>query len=75
MDYATFARRALEERKEAHWPPYAHIAVWRGEATERAPVFAFLERIRAAAARRRTAVEPITSVSWPRRPCARRART
>lgn len=51
MDYATFARRALEERRLAGWPPYTHVVVWRAEAAQRAPVYAFLSRVRDAARR------------------------
>lgn len=48
--YGAFARLALEERRRAGWPPFSHLAMWRAEATQRAPVAAFLERVRDAAA-------------------------
>ena len=49
-DYAAFAALALEERRLAGWPPFAHLAVWRAEAASRARVFEFLEKVRAHAA-------------------------
>jgi primosomal protein N' (replication factor Y) len=48
-DYAKFAHLALAERREAHWPPFSHLAVWQAEATRREAAFAFLERVREAA--------------------------
>jgi len=45
-DYAAFATLALAERREAHWPPFAHLAVWHAEAAKREPAFALLERVR-----------------------------
>jgi primosomal protein N' (replication factor Y) len=47
--YAAFADLALAERRQAGWPPYSHIALWRAEATRREAVFAFLGRLAAAA--------------------------
>jgi primosomal protein N' (replication factor Y) len=49
-DYTTFATLALVERREAHWPPFAHLAVWHAEATRRDAAVAFLEHVRSAAA-------------------------
>ncbi|MFS8609468.1 MAG: primosomal protein N', partial [Gammaproteobacteria bacterium] len=49
--YGAFARLALDERRKAGWPPFSYLAMWRAEATQRGPVAAFLERVRAAAAR------------------------
>ncbi len=48
-DYTTFATLALAERRDAHWPPFAHLAVWHAEATQRDVALAFLERVRGAA--------------------------
>jgi primosomal protein N' (replication factor Y) len=47
--YAGFARRELEERRSAGWPPYSYLAVLRAEAPGRAPVHAFLAAARTAA--------------------------
>jgi primosomal protein N' (replication factor Y) len=49
-DYTAFATLALAERREAGWPPYAHLAVWHAEAARRDTAHAFLEAVRAAAA-------------------------
>src|SRR5690606_11173170 len=49
--YGAFAELALDARRRAGWPPFSHLAMWRAEATQRGPVAAFLERVRAAAAR------------------------
>jgi primosomal protein N' (replication factor Y) len=54
--YAAFADLALEERRRAVWPPHAHVALWRAEATARPAVFAFLDRLAATCARRSAAV-------------------
>ena len=45
-DYGAFATLALAERREAHWPPFAHLAIWHAEAAKREPAFALLERVR-----------------------------
>ena len=50
--YGAFATQALEERRRAGWPPWSSITLLRAEATERQPVFTFLE---SAAARARDA--------------------
>ncbi|MBL8201436.1 MAG: primosomal protein N' [Chromatiales bacterium] len=47
--YGAFAARALEERQQAGWPPWSALALVRAEATQRAPVFAFLEEAAASA--------------------------
>ena len=47
--YDAFAAAALEERREAGWPPYARIAVLRAEAPRREPAHHFLEQARARA--------------------------
>jgi primosomal protein N' (replication factor Y) len=49
--YDAFTALALAEREEAGWPPYTYLAVWHAEAAERAPAFAFLNRVRALATR------------------------
>src|SRR5262245_29672796 len=48
-DYTAFATLALNERRDASWPPFAHLALWQAEATRRDSAFAFLEQVRAAA--------------------------
>jgi len=48
--YGAFAELALDARRRAGWPPFSHLAMWRAEATQRAPVAAFLERVRDGAA-------------------------
>jgi len=48
-DYSAFATLALNERREASWPPFAHLALWHAEATRRDSAFAFLEQVRVAA--------------------------
>ena len=55
--YAAFAELALAERRLAGWPPFAHLAMWRAEAAQRAPVAAFLGRLRASASVRSGAVK------------------
>ena len=47
--YEGFAVRALEERRAAHWPPYSHLALLRADSPDRAEIFDFLNRARAAA--------------------------
>jgi primosomal protein N' (replication factor Y) len=49
-DYSAFASLALVERREAHWPPFAHLAVWHAEATRREAAVAFLDHVRKSAA-------------------------
>jgi primosomal protein N' (replication factor Y) len=48
-DYTAFATLALVERREAHWPPFSHLAVWHAEATGRDAAVAFLEQVRSTA--------------------------
>ena len=55
-DYAAFATLALAERREAAWPPFAHLALWQAEAARRDAAFAFLEQVRAAADAERSSV-------------------
>ena len=40
--YEAFATSALQERREAHWPPYARLALLRAEARDAARLDAFL---------------------------------
>ena len=47
--YEGFAALALEERRAAGWPPYAHLALLRADAPARADVYQFLEAAGAAA--------------------------
>ena len=47
--YDEYAVAALEERREAGWPPYTRIAVLRAEAPRREPAQLFLERARGTA--------------------------
>jgi len=49
-DYTAFATLALVERREADWPPFAHLAVWHAEAARRDDALAFLEHVRSVAA-------------------------
>ena len=49
MCSSDLAALALAERRDAHWPPFAHLALWQAEGVEREPAFALLERVRAAA--------------------------
>ena len=53
-DYAAFASLALQERREAGWPPYSHLAAWRADAVEREPAYALLNKVRAIASRAKT---------------------
>jgi len=47
--YDGFAALALDERRAAGWPPYAHLALLRADAPSRPEVNAFLEEAAAAA--------------------------
>ncbi len=47
--YAQFATLALEERRQAGWPPFACLALLRAEASQRAQVFGFLQEAAALA--------------------------
>ncbi len=44
--YDAFASAALDERRQARWPPFARIAVLRAEAARREAPIAFLDRAR-----------------------------
>ena len=41
--YEGFAATALDERRDAHWPPYSRLALFRAEAKDRARLDRFLE--------------------------------
>ena len=41
--YESFAASALEERREAHWPPFSRLAMLRAEAKDRARLSDFLQ--------------------------------
>jgi primosomal protein N' (replication factor Y) len=47
--YEGFAALALEERRAAGWPPYAHLALLRADSPSRAEAFDFLRAAEAAA--------------------------
>ncbi|MDE0372404.1 MAG: hypothetical protein OXI73_07670, partial [Rhodospirillales bacterium] len=49
QDYSEFASLALAERRASGWPPYAHLILWRAEATRREPAHGFLDQVAAAA--------------------------
>ncbi len=44
--YQTFADAALAERKAAHWPPFASLALFRVEATKKYLPIKFLDEVR-----------------------------
>jgi primosomal protein N' (replication factor Y) len=44
--YTAFARKALKEREEAGWPPFARLALLRADAPKQEAVFSFLDRAR-----------------------------
>jgi primosomal protein N' (replication factor Y) len=48
-DYDGYARAALEERREAQYPPFAHLALLRAESPRPGAALAFLAQARAAA--------------------------
>ena len=49
--YEGFAPAALEERFQAHWPPFSRLALLRADARDAAAALEFLEQARAAAHR------------------------
>jgi primosomal protein N' (replication factor Y) len=55
-DYAAFAALELAQRRDASWPPFAHLAAWHAEAARREAALAFLEQVSAAAAAERSTV-------------------
>jgi primosomal protein N' (replication factor Y) len=44
--YEAFAKAALEERRQAHWPPFSHLALLRAEAVEQSLPMNFLAHAR-----------------------------
>jgi len=46
QDYASIAEWILRERREAGWPPFSRLAVFRAEAAQKQPVFQFLNKVR-----------------------------
>jgi primosomal protein N' (replication factor Y) len=65
-DYTTFATLALAERREADWPPFAHLAVWHAEAARRDAAASFLEQVRKfAAAEQETRVTILGPATLP----------
>lgn len=46
-DYADFATQLLQERKQAHWPPYVHQAILRAEAASLEQALQFLQHAQA----------------------------
>ena len=65
QDYPGFARAALDERRQAGFPPHAHQALVRAEATRRATVDDYLTRAAAAGAALGLAVEIYDPVPPP----------
>jgi primosomal protein N' (replication factor Y) len=55
-DYTAVATLALAERREAAWPPFAHLALWQAEDARRENALAFLEQVRLAAASQQSEV-------------------
>ncbi|MEJ2137967.1 MAG: primosomal protein N' [Gammaproteobacteria bacterium] len=47
--YSGFAASALQERREAVWPPFSHLALLRAECADRDLLFSFLNNARSAA--------------------------
>jgi primosomal protein N' (replication factor Y) (superfamily II helicase) len=65
QDYAAFAQLALNERREAGFPPYAHQVLLRAEAPQREAVDRFLARAAHAGARLGCRVEIYDPVPSP----------
>ncbi|HEY7760160.1 MAG TPA: primosomal protein N' [Burkholderiales bacterium] len=65
QDYAAFARAALEERRQAGFPPYAYQALVRAEAARRKMVDDYLTRAAAAGVALGLAVEVYDPVPPP----------
>ena len=64
-DYTAFTTLALAERREASWPPFAHLAVWHAEAARRDAALAFLEQVSAAAAAEQSSVAVLGPAPLP----------
>jgi primosomal protein N' (replication factor Y) len=64
-DYLTFARYELDERREAQYPPFAHLALLRAESPKAGQALAFLHKAQALAhdltASEVTLLEPVPS--------------
>ncbi|WP_114417329.1 primosomal protein N' [Marinospirillum perlucidum] len=43
--YEALARDLLDERRQAHWPPFAYLALWRAEAPQAAQVEALMQAL------------------------------
>lgn len=69
--YAQFATLALEERRQAGWPPFACLALLRAEASDRPAVFSFLQD--AAALAREQAPDGLSVLGPASAPMERRA--
>jgi primosomal protein N' (replication factor Y) len=54
QDYASVAEWILRERREAGWPPFSRLAVFRAEAAQKQPIFQFLNKVRAQAIKSKT---------------------
>lgn len=54
QDYASVAEWILQERREAGWPPFSRLAVFRAEAAQKQPVFQFLNKVRAQVVKSKT---------------------
>jgi primosomal protein N' (replication factor Y) len=64
-DYTAFATLALAERRDAGWPPFAHLALWQAEAARRETATLFLEQVRAAAVAQQGAVAVLGPAPLP----------
>ena len=53
-DYDRFARHYLQERRQAGFPPYRFLALWRAESTDKTAPRAFLDQVRAVGRRVQT---------------------
>ena len=62
--YTAFAEQALTERREAHWPPYASLALLRAEAPQREATFEFLRSARASNSRSITRTRRLSARPW-----------
>ncbi len=65
--YDGFAPAALEERAQAHWPPYSRLALMRADARDPNAALEFLEQARAAAHRDTVQLFGPLLASMPRR--------
>ncbi len=65
--YEGFAPAALEERAQAHWPPFSRLALMRADARDPGAALDFLEQARAAAHRDAVQLLGPVPASMPRR--------